>query len=539
VDRVPVFIRLIRRSLALLLVSTLAVTVSASRASATLTVICTGYTGCAHLSLSSSGYDDARGTMWWRMYAGHNCTNYVAYRMVRSGLPNTRPWSGNGNATNWGVALKDRTNHVPAVGAVAWWRANARPAGSVGHVAYVERVVSPDEIIVSQDSWGGDFSWARIRRVGGSWPSGFIHLNDARLLNKVSPTVTGVLRVGSRLTATGGTWRPSTVALGYQWQANGHDLPGATTSGLRLTPALLEKRISVRATASQLGYRRVGALSARTRPVAAGRFTATAPPAVRGAARVGETLSATAGAWVPAPTSLSYQWSAAGKPVKHGTGATLPVGPTLVGKALRVTVTAVRPGYRPLRTSSAKTPPVALGRITTTATPAVLGIPRPGALLRLRAGSVTPRDAGVSVTWWRSGVRIKDATRTSYRVTASDLGGRIAARATLTKAGYATRTLRTPYSARVRSVPRISLVVRGRHGRLRATASVSAVGVGRVPGRVRIGWRGHPLRQVVLHGGSGTGRLDQLPAGVRRLAVQYTGSRLVEARTVTRTVRVG
>ncbi|MDX6302690.1 MAG: hypothetical protein QOF53_3904, partial [Nocardioidaceae bacterium] len=227
--------RFARRSLALLLVSTLAVTVSATRASATVTVMCTGYAGCARVSLSSAGYSGAGATMWWRMYAGHNCTNYVAYRMVRSGLPNARPWSGNGNATNWGVAMKDRTNKVPAVGAVAWWRANARPAGSVGHVAYVERVVSADEIVVSQDSWGGDFSWARIRRAGGSWPSGFIHLNDVKLLNRARPAVRGVLRVGSRLTATGGRWRPSAVALGYQWQANGHDLPGATTAGLLVT----------------------------------------------------------------------------------------------------------------------------------------------------------------------------------------------------------------------------------------------------------------------------------------------------------------
>lgn len=528
----------VRRVLALLLVSTLAVTVSASRASATMTVLCTGYAGCARVSLSDAGYAEARGTMWWRMYAGHNCTNYVAYRMVRSGLPNLRPWSGNGNATNWGVAKRDLTDHVPAVGAVAWWRANARPAGAVGHVAYVERVVSRDEIVVSQDSWGGDFSWARIRRVGGSWPTGFIHLNDVQLLDRVRPAVTGAARVGGSLSATGGRWRPSSASLGYQWQADGHDVDGATGTRLALTPALLGKRISVRVRASQLGYRRATARSAATRPVAAGRFSMTARPVVRGRARVGATLDATAGTWSPAPSGLAYQWSSAGEPLRGATRPTLRVGPGLVGTALRVTVTVRRPGYRPLSISSARSSRVARGRIATRGTPTVVGSVRPGALLHLHAPSFTPRDAEVTVTWWRSGVRIKNADRATYRVTASDLGARIGARMTLTQPGYTTRTLRTPYTTPVRSVPRISLTVRRRHGLLRATVSLSAPGVAHVPGRAGIGWHGRTQRQVVLRAGSGTTTLTGLAPGVRRLTVRYTGSRLVAARTVTRTVTV-
>ena len=29
--------------------------------------------------------------MYWRMYAGHNCTNYVAYRLIQTGMPDSRP----------------------------------------------------------------------------------------------------------------------------------------------------------------------------------------------------------------------------------------------------------------------------------------------------------------------------------------------------------------------------------------------------------------------------------------------------------------
>ncbi len=82
--------------------------------------------------MGSAGYAANNTKMYWRMYSGHNCTNYAAYRMVQSGLPNQRPWSGGGNATYWGTSMPRITDDVPAVGAVAWWKANTGPAGSAG-----------------------------------------------------------------------------------------------------------------------------------------------------------------------------------------------------------------------------------------------------------------------------------------------------------------------------------------------------------------------------------------------------------------------
>jgi len=181
-------------------------TVAPSPASATVTRLCVGYAACAKAGYSSAGYDKAGGTMYWRMYAGHNCTNYAAYRMVQSGLPNERPWSGGGNATYWGTSMASITDGTPAVGAVAWWKAGVSPAGSAGHVAYVEEVVSDTEIIVSQDAWGGDFSWARITKTSSGWPSGFVHFNDVALTNDAVPVVTGAAKVGSTLTASAGYW---------------------------------------------------------------------------------------------------------------------------------------------------------------------------------------------------------------------------------------------------------------------------------------------------------------------------------------------
>ncbi len=139
------------------------------------TVLCTGYDACAQAGYSNAGYKDHSSTSYWSQSTGHNCTNYVAYRLVTNGLPNKRPASLSGNAYNWGSAFASQTDDAPAVGSVAWWGTSF---SSTGHVAYVEKVVSANQVLVSEDNWGGDFRWRSITRSGGLWPAGFIHLKD-------------------------------------------------------------------------------------------------------------------------------------------------------------------------------------------------------------------------------------------------------------------------------------------------------------------------------------------------------------------------
>src|SRR5690606_16318957 len=76
------------------------VTLVASSAS---TYLCSGYAGCQAAGYGNAGYRQVSSSMYWRMYSGHNCTNYAAYRLIQNGMPNERPWKGGGNAENWGV----------------------------------------------------------------------------------------------------------------------------------------------------------------------------------------------------------------------------------------------------------------------------------------------------------------------------------------------------------------------------------------------------------------------------------------------------
>src|ERR1019366_6413391 len=51
-------------------------TASATVSSSTL---CQGYVACSQQSFSTHGYQKHSRTSYWNMYAGNNCTNYVAF----------------------------------------------------------------------------------------------------------------------------------------------------------------------------------------------------------------------------------------------------------------------------------------------------------------------------------------------------------------------------------------------------------------------------------------------------------------------------
>jgi surface antigen len=437
------------------LVSTLVLGVAAALlppmtpASGAISTQCSGYQRCAQQGKSSAGYARANGRSYWRMYAGHNCTNYVAYRLVRKGMANRRPWSGPGNATHWGREMHRRTDNRPRVGSVAWWKAGSGPGGSSGHVAYVEKVISPSTILVSQDSWSGDFSWARVTKTSG-WPSGFIHLKDTPLRNLTKPRLSGLPRVGTRLVASGGSWKPRPSRLKYRWHVGGRRVEGATTRSLRLDRHMIGKQVQVSTVATRFGYPRTVVASRKTRTVAPGRFEMERRPALSGRTRVSEKLRVTAGRWSPRPKHITFRWLADGKPVRRARSTTLRLHPRFARQRIAVAVTVRRPGYAPSTRILRTRTKVALGRLQMSSPPRLKGTPRRGETLRVRRGQTSPRADVRRVQWIRDGRRIKGANGRTYRLRKRDVGNRIKARVSYRHDGYRTRVLVTEASRRVR-----------------------------------------------------------------------------------------
>lgn len=154
-------------------------------------VLCTGYSGCASSGYTGHGYGQHSSTSYWRMAAGNECTNYVAYvesTVFRAPEPDYLL----GNGGQWAASAKAHgvvVNHTPAVGAVAVWYGGTTGMGPMGHVAVVEQVGPRDRyIVISQQnisSEADNYDWTKINAGHPAsqwqeWPSTFVHFPIAR-----------------------------------------------------------------------------------------------------------------------------------------------------------------------------------------------------------------------------------------------------------------------------------------------------------------------------------------------------------------------
>ncbi|MDX6277568.1 MAG: hypothetical protein QOJ72_1696 [Nocardioidaceae bacterium] len=138
------------------------------------------------------------------------------------------------------------------------------------------------------------------------------------LTNTARPTVAGHVRVGSRLTATPGSWSAS-ADYHYQWYV-GHDrINGATGRTFTLTRSQLGHTVYVHVAATHDGYNSGTAHSTRTVDVARGTISFSRSPSITGTTRVGSKLTANPGTFTPSGATVRYQWLRDGKAVSYTT----------------------------------------------------------------------------------------------------------------------------------------------------------------------------------------------------------------------------
>lgn len=494
-------------------------------AQADTTLLCKGFTDCARKGYGNYGYAAEYRQMHWRMYGGHNCTNYASFRMIKAGAPATRPWTGSGNASNWGIQLASKTDQTPSVGAVAWWRAR-------NHVQVVEKVIDADTIVVSEDHWGGDFDWAVVRRGNGSnWPTGFVHIVDAPLTAVANPVVPATAQVGVPVTANPGSW-PAGSSVAYQWLADGYPIPGATSPTYLPTAADAGKWLIFRVIASKSGYAPGKAYSAKTAPVALGTQQASGDLSVSGFPKVGGILTAQTPAISPTPASVTQQWFADGAAIPGATGTTLPLGPALLGKKISVVSTATQSGYQPLTLQSDPTEPTGPAQMVLQASPRLVGSPVEGSTLTLSPGSTNIPSAQLAYRWYRDGQMIRDAAGPTYRTQGADLGKHISVKVAWRKAGYPDIVVdrQTPI---VRAVPQLRLVSTANRGvRVRILAP-DAPGVW---GAASLRLPDRRTRWANVAGGETT--FTPAPTGRMTVRIAYGGNRFVLPGTWTVVVNV-
>ena len=263
-----------------------------------------------------------------------------------------------------------------------------------------------------------------------------------------TPTISGMSKVGSTLTAKAGTWAPAPVTLKYQWLRNGKAITGATKTTYKLVAADGGTKTTVRVTGSKAGYKTVAKTSAaRSIPFLA--LKTTPVPKITGTSKIGSTLTAKAGTWAPAKVTLKYQWLRNGKAIAGATKTTYKLTTADAGTKTTVRVTGSKTGYKTVaKTSAARSIPYLT--LTSTPVPTISGTSKVGSTLTAKAGTWKPAAVTLKYQWLRNGKAITGATKTTYKLVAADGGTKVTVRVTGSKAGYKT----VAKTSAARSIPK-------------------------------------------------------------------------------------
>lgn len=194
-------------------------------------LLCSGYRACSERVYTTNDYPQHAARSYWTMYAGDNCTNYVAY--VESTIFGVAtPTYNLGDGGQWAQAASRHgvvVNGVPTVGAVAVWTGGSSGIPWPGHVAVVEDVGPRGRYIdISQQHMSDDpdgFDWTRIYRdprdnEWQDWPNSFVHFHGGPG-SLVDGVHVGVAGTPPDALETAGDWRDTFGIRGMHLRAPG------------------------------------------------------------------------------------------------------------------------------------------------------------------------------------------------------------------------------------------------------------------------------------------------------------------------------
>lgn len=255
-------------------------------------------------------------------------------------------------------------------------------------------------------------------------------------LKAATPSVSGKAVVGETLKASTGTWGPGSVSVRLQWYRDGKAVDGATKATYAVTVADAGSALTVQATGIKRLYTTTVRTSAPTATVPLLNLSTTPTPKVTGRAVVGQTLTATAGTWGPAPVTLAYQWYRGTTKIDGATKAAYTVTDDDAGFALKVAVSGSKTGYNAVARTSA--PSATVPKLLTGDTPTITGTAKVGSTLTAKPGTWTPASVKLSYQWYAGKTAIRGATKATTLLHATEAGKTISVRVTGSAAGYTT-----------------------------------------------------------------------------------------------------
>jgi hypothetical protein len=154
------------------------------------------------------------------------------------------------------------------------------------------------------------------------------------------PVISGLVVSGATLTVEEGTWSATPDSFRYQWSVAGKAIaaPLGTGSTYEVRSVDAGKRVTVVVTAVRAGY------ASKASSASLSPFSVTPKPTITGTVKVGQKLTAAAGAWSPT-ANRSYVWKRGNTIIPRATGSTYTLVAADVGQPITVTVKGTLTGY--------------------------------------------------------------------------------------------------------------------------------------------------------------------------------------------------
>lgn len=337
--------------------------------------------------------------------------------------------------------------------------------------------------------------------------------------------------VGAPVTVDPGTITGTTTpTLTYQWKVDGRSIRGASSATYLPTPSQVGKRLSVTVTASAPGYNTLTRTTALSKAVALGTFHLVSQPSLPSSARYGVAYRYNQATWSTTPSKVTYQWYANGRAIRGATTPTYTPSTDVVGQTLSMVEQVSGAGYRNASITTTASTVVIGGIASVSPQPVMTGTPLVGSTLTATAGMQFPSDATKSVRWLRDGVPIRNATKWTYYLTATDIGHRIAVQVTVERSLWTTSVYTTPSTPLVVSPGTMtSKVTRVTSKRVRVSVTIAAPGVSSPSGvvQVRIG-----NKVIASHAVSGGRATFDVPISTRFRSVTLVYFRDARVRTI-------
>ena len=252
------------------------------------------------------------------------------------------------------------------------------------------------------------------------------------------PVVSGTLRLGERLTASGTTGTPA-----YQWYrcdesgARCGSVHGATKATYTLVAVDVGKTIGLTVKTTDAAGAATSTYASLVGPVAPKtiQLASTARPTIEGTPAKGQSLKPSGGTWTATPTSFGYAWercNANGRicvPIAGASAESYTATADDVGHALVVIVQATASaGITTTWSAATQAVKVAIGP-TATKAPTVAGTALQGSKLTAAAGTWSGQGAVTyAYQWFRCDAvgahcnSIHGATKSTYTLVAADVG---------------------------------------------------------------------------------------------------------------------